>query len=495
MSNEASKVFVGGLPLQATKEELQSYAAEFGEVKDAVIMLDRLTKNSRGFGFVTFVEVEAAQRCLGKTEPHMLAGKQIEIKPTESDKDENPEWKLFIGGLEESVKDEDLRSKFSEFGEVNSAVVMMRDGVSRKFGFVSYKTEPEFAAAIICPHVEINGKKIDVKVAQMPRGQHFPTEGKLYIGDLGESMTNDMLKEYFSSLGEVLSATVMMDHGTQKSKGFGFVQFSEPKQAYDVMRKPHMINGTQVVVKSSANNAPVGKQGKGKDGKDGKGGYGKGGYGGYYPPGQGKGGHQDCTNKIFVGGLPPSANNETMNQFFSQYGPVKDCIAMYDRETTKPRGFGYVTFASEQAMYACLQDKERHYIDGKYIDCKRATNQHDRSGGGYGAAQYGQAAMGAYGAAYGYGATPAAYGYAAPAYPAYDMTAMDPNYAAGIYNVLDPTGQQAAATAAAYQQYYAAAAAAPQAQYAQYYAAAADPNAAAYAQQYAAQAAARPGPY
>lgn len=67
-------------------------------------MTDKLTRRSRGFGFITFIEVTAAEACLHKQGPHELMGKQIEIKPTESQEDPNPEWKLFIGGLSDAVE-------------------------------------------------------------------------------------------------------------------------------------------------------------------------------------------------------------------------------------------------------------------------------------------------------------------------------------------------------------------------------------------------------
>ncbi len=50
------KIFVGGLPRHLTEDELRTYFQSFGDVVDAVILYDPATKNSRGFGFVTFTE-------------------------------------------------------------------------------------------------------------------------------------------------------------------------------------------------------------------------------------------------------------------------------------------------------------------------------------------------------------------------------------------------------------------------------------------------------
>jgi RNA recognition motif-containing protein len=51
--NEA-KIFVGGLPKSLTEEELQSEFSKFGRVVDALIILDRETNQSKGYGFVIF---------------------------------------------------------------------------------------------------------------------------------------------------------------------------------------------------------------------------------------------------------------------------------------------------------------------------------------------------------------------------------------------------------------------------------------------------------
>ena len=72
-----------------------------------------------------------------------------------------------------------------------------------------------------------------------------------------------------------------------KSRGFGFVQFKEPHTAYELINKDggHEIHGTEVSVRASTNNSPIGPQGSKGKGKDGFGkggfgmGYGKGGFG------------------------------------------------------------------------------------------------------------------------------------------------------------------------------------------------------------------------
>jgi len=73
------KLFVGGLPFSLTDEELQEAFAKHGPVASAVIIKDRDTGRSKGFGFVEFEndeEGKAAEKALNGTE---LGGRSITV--------------------------------------------------------------------------------------------------------------------------------------------------------------------------------------------------------------------------------------------------------------------------------------------------------------------------------------------------------------------------------------------------------------------------------
>ena len=66
---------------------------------------------------------------------------------------------------------------------------------------------------------------------------------KLYVGGLPFSVTDAQLEELFSSHGTVVSAKVITDKFTGKSRGFGFVEFSNPTEAQQAMTA---LNSTEV---------------------------------------------------------------------------------------------------------------------------------------------------------------------------------------------------------------------------------------------------------
>lgn len=67
-----AKLFVGNLNYKMTSEDLNAAFSEFGEVVDCVVMSDKFSGRSKGFGFVTFATPEEAQAAL-----EALNGKEV----------------------------------------------------------------------------------------------------------------------------------------------------------------------------------------------------------------------------------------------------------------------------------------------------------------------------------------------------------------------------------------------------------------------------------
>jgi RNA recognition motif-containing protein len=73
---------------------------------------------------------------------------------------------------------------------------------------------------------------------------------KLFVGSLAWATNDDSLKEFFSGVGEVVSANVIVDRETNRSKGFGFVEMSsdeEAKKAIDELNGKE-LDGRPIVV-------------------------------------------------------------------------------------------------------------------------------------------------------------------------------------------------------------------------------------------------------
>mmetsp|Transcript_149184 Transcript_149184/g.212040 ORF Transcript_149184/g.212040 Transcript_149184/m.212040 type:complete len:207 (-) Transcript_149184:92-712(-) len=122
---------------------------------------------------------------------------------------------------------------------------------------------------------------------------------------------------------------------------------------------------------------------------------------------------EDGKGKIFVGGLPQDCPQEMLTDYFGKFGAITDVVVMTDRNTGRCRGFGFVTFESEDSVEMVMAQHADHQILGKWVDCKRATKEGSKGvppskgGGGFGKGGGkfggGMGMMGGYGGGYGGG--------------------------------------------------------------------------------------------
>ena len=86
--------------------------------------------------------------------------------------------------------------------------------------------------------------------------------------------------------------------------------------------------------------------------------------------------------KIYVGNLPFSANETTVRDLFAQHGSVETVALINDRETGKPRGFGFVEMSTEDAAKAVSALNGQDF-GGRPLKVNPAQER-ERSGGGSG---------------------------------------------------------------------------------------------------------------
>jgi len=78
---QVTKIFLGGLSLETTEDELIAHFGNYGTINDAVVMKDKMTGKPRGFGFVNFDDPTSVQRVMVDKDAHVLGGKLTEVKP------------------------------------------------------------------------------------------------------------------------------------------------------------------------------------------------------------------------------------------------------------------------------------------------------------------------------------------------------------------------------------------------------------------------------
>ena len=161
----------------------------------------------------------------------------------------------------------------------------------------------------------------------------------MFVGGLNWDTTEESLRKYFGQFGPVSSCTVMRDGTSGRSRGFAFVTFSDPKSVNAVMVREHYLDGKIIDPKRAI---PRPEQSK--------------------------------TQKCFVGGLPQTVTQDSFKQLFQQFGHVLDSTVMMDKDTGRPRGFGFVTFEDDDGVERTLASQPL-MLDGKQIEVKRAQSR------------------------------------------------------------------------------------------------------------------------
>jgi RNA-binding proteins (RRM domain) len=79
----SKKVYVGNLNYATTEETLKNVFSEFGEVVSAIVIYDRMTQQSKGFGFVEFSDDSAAESAIGAMNGKEVDGRRIRVNTAE----------------------------------------------------------------------------------------------------------------------------------------------------------------------------------------------------------------------------------------------------------------------------------------------------------------------------------------------------------------------------------------------------------------------------
>ena len=87
--------------------------------------------------------------------------------------------------------------------------------------------------------------------------------------------------------------------------------------------------------------------------------------------------------KLYVGNLPYSATEQSLQDTFSQCGEVDSVNVITDRDSGQSKGFGFVEMSSDSEAQKAIQELNGTSIDGREIKVNEAKPREDRGGGGF----------------------------------------------------------------------------------------------------------------
>ncbi|XP_050220864.1 28 kDa ribonucleoprotein, chloroplastic-like [Mercurialis annua] len=193
------------------------------------------------------------------------------------------------------------------------------------------------SAAAAAAAEEDEGSEPDEEAFEEP-----PEEAKIFVGNLPYDVDSQKLAMLFEQAGTVEVAEVIYNRETDTSRGFGFVSMSTVEEADKAveMFNRYDINGRSLTVNKAA---PRGSR----------------------PERTARVFEQ--SNRIYVGNLPWDVDNAQLEQVFSEHGKVVDARVVYDRDTGRSRGFGFVTMSTETELNDAIAALDGRSLEGRAI--------------------------------------------------------------------------------------------------------------------------------
>lgn len=252
-------LFVKNIHEDVKAKDLYNYFSTFGIIFSCRVKYNNVGK-CKGYGYVQFENIEDAKKALEATNGKGWNKNKIEVCPFKARENRNSSLtnynNLFVKCIPKTYTNENLKSLFVSYGEIISAVVVKEtteSNVNKGFGFVCYKNiaDAKIAEEKMKDAV-VEGQKLFVSRA-LSKDEHKKQlkesrlktfkDCNLYVKELPDDTNDEKLKVAFAEFGNVISARVMMEKKQNmttnqieyKSRGFGFVCFSNKEEAKKAM--------------------------------------------------------------------------------------------------------------------------------------------------------------------------------------------------------------------------------------------------------------------
>uniref|UniRef100_A0A5B7BD69 Polyadenylate-binding protein n=1 Tax=Davidia involucrata TaxID=16924 RepID=A0A5B7BD69_DAVIN len=362
-----ASLYVGDLDPEVTETELMETFREMGPLLSVRLCRDRLSQKSLRYAYINFFSPPDASKALACLNHKELKGKPMRIMWCQRDPLTRKTGiaNLFIKNLDPSVTSARLQDIFCKFGTILSCKVAEENGKSKGFGFVQFDLEDSAMAALDAVHgTMLEGKKLYVSKFVKKSERKDAQEAKytnLYVKNLCEDVTEDLLRDKFSEFGKVCNVMIMKD-AEGKSRGFGFVDFESHEEAKKAVQA---LNGALLGLEKLF----VGKAQKKAEREEL--------LKREYKEMLNRFSEKSKASNLYVKNLDVSVDDRKLQEHFSAFGKVTSAKVMcHDNGISK--GFGFVSFSTPEEAKKALDTVHGTLFQGRSLFVAVAQRKEER---------------------------------------------------------------------------------------------------------------------
>jgi polyadenylate-binding protein len=363
-ATQGVSLYVGNLDPEVNEQRLYEHFIHYGNIINTKVMRDSYNGESRGFGFVTFANINDALRAKSLLNYTKILDREIRIALKRNPSELNQGANLFFKNLDPTITSKKLEEECSKYGSIISCVVKVDDESNRPlgYGYVQFET-PNNADDCVSAmnNVQFGEKNISVSYFLPKNKRTNPfAKSNLYVkqfpSDWGKEEVEGFLIKTFEIYGVISSHGVFVDKNIEKK--YAFVAFEEQESAQKALVELNdfEVEGTddRIYVAYAQDKATRRRTLKSKHMK-----------------------FKNETN-LYVKSLKPEADQKSIQAAFEKYGKVTSvCLKVHEPKaaaggtatpaetttsTTKPLvklRFGFINFATpEEAKTAFTECKK-----------------------------------------------------------------------------------------------------------------------------------------
>lgn len=365
---ERRSLFVRSLPTSATSESLTEYFSQHYPVKHATVVVDKNTKESRGYGFVTFTDADDAIEAKKKLNNEMFGGRRLRLDVAEprqragaggvvksavaEEKKRREEEmaearkapKLIIRNLPWSIKKEEHLSKlFMKYGKIKFTDLPQDKGLLKGFGFITFKSRKHAERAL----EEMNGKDLDGRTiavdwavskdkweqqqdADEEKEEKEPKAKKAKREEGGKTEDKEMteadrdLADFMEKMQDLDSEEDDDEDDDDEDDEEGGGELNSDSKDSDSEDEHDLENDSEEAVEEKPKRTT------------------------------------DNATTVFIRNLPFTSTDESLKEHFTRFGPVRYARVVMNKAIDKPAGTAFVCFFNADDFKACVKSAPRH---------------------------------------------------------------------------------------------------------------------------------------